>query len=92
MLHHTPAPWIVTHGDALAIADAEGNHLACLSWGRGSVSMKIETEANEANACLMAAAPELLEALRDTKTQIQEQFGDNWDYSQIDAAIAKASK
>lgn len=64
MTQHTPAPWaLAERSDALAIVDAKGNRLACLSYGRGSVSMKIESDANNANARLIISAPELLAAL-----------------------------
>ncbi|NIH23429.1 hypothetical protein HBM99_13875 [Providencia heimbachae] len=52
---HTPAPWINVGG----WVDAENNGIIC---SLSAVSMKPE-DVDEANANLIAAAPELLEAL-----------------------------
>jgi hypothetical protein len=63
---HSPGPWAIrtqpVEGTRVEVTDAEGHWVAdARAWnGRGP---KIATQ--EANAHLIAAAPELLEALRE---------------------------
>lgn len=91
---HTPGPWTVaSRSDAAAIVDGHGNRLACLSYGRKSVSMKIESDATNANARLIAAAPDLLAALKScrrvmTDNGIRIMVGDT---DIVTAAIDKAT-
>lgn len=82
----TPAPWINVGG----WVDAEGNGIIC---SLSAVSMKPE-DVDEANANLIAAAPELLEALIELTESAKEAIDGLGDLSDaIDtakAAIAKA--
>lgn len=64
-MEHTPAPWTVNplEGDdtpMVLIVDSNGN-LICSTEGQGD-----DLTHTEANANLIAAAPELLEALEDS--------------------------
>ena len=53
-MKHSPGPWTrPVHG---VIADAKGITVADLTW--------VTTEHDEANACLIAAAPDLLAACK----------------------------
>jgi len=105
-MNHTPGPW--KHN---AIPSRQGDplkfSLACAVWAndvpvcttRFGVGKWLETDAQtqDANARLIAAAPDLLEAckrlLAGEATLTGESAGDveNWNaYRQIEAAVAKA--
>jgi len=51
-----------------------------------------EEERQAANACLIAAAPELLEGLRDAVADLKVIYGTTWtgQFAKAEAAIAKA--
>ena len=90
---HTPGPWAITRNvSTLSIVPQSAEMpdikptLATISkWPREAVNE------SEANARLMAAAPELLEALIDLlyQAKLSEQEG-GWDFQQAINAIAKA--
>lgn len=62
-MKHTPGPWRV---DGHAIRDANGVlKLASASYGQQACSMRIEAEERQANLQLMAAGPDLLDALKE---------------------------
>ena len=102
---HTPGPWhvdpnfpiIVWSEDTMRICDIRGwGHLT----GIGALALP-EEEASaiqDANARLIAAAPELLEALKHARNQMKrsgfcfemDDINDCDGYRSIDAAIAKA--
>lgn len=84
---HTPAPWEcngdLVHKDGFQIAIVEAHY-------------EDYVELQQANACLIAAAPELLKALQHIQRCIPlggfAQIHHNSDtWAQIDAAIAKAT-
>lgn len=61
MSAHTPGPWL--REDTTVYVLDEGN---CNRWWVGvQTSGRCSTEEREANACLIAAAPELLKSLKD---------------------------
>ena len=63
---HTPGPWAARrmHTGGFDIMDPRNRDVVTV-YGGG-----VETESREANARLIAAAPDLLEALRQTTAQI----------------------
>lgn len=99
-LSHTPGPWVVeSFGSPRVIAtDHKGPFPVCdvRGWGHltgkghGALGLSYEEGAaiQDANARLIAAAPEMLAALLDIvqRNEIQHWF----DVSQAKAAIAKA--
>jgi len=89
MAKWTPGPWELSydHGSTRDVISTKGSLPICtmrLSW--------ITHEQYAANALLVAAAPELVEALKEARAII-EQFGCEIDTAallKIDAALAKA--
>lgn len=93
---HTPGPWLVDPNYVGDIITSDGVDLAT-TWHEGNAgnsaiiadSVGADYEQMQANAILMAAAPDLLEALRN--------FTDGRDLSYVDAleaaraAITKAT-
>ena len=96
---HTPGPWAVDENDHQWItADCDGLIVAEIPYGEGEETDR-HHEINDANARLIAAAPELLEALRDMVRINQNKEGyfrghshaeSGSVYEQARAAIAKA--
>ena len=93
---HTPGPWHVgTNGDACAV-----NHAVCSGpiviakvYGKGYPTGKGWHPESEADAMLMAAAPELLEALEFAYLNLSDLKSTKDDDSvdkKIRAALAKA--
>ena len=83
MTKHTPGPWILHMGfdETYTISDTGGceiGHIYCESMGDGE---------HEANARLIAAAPELLEAAKAVAKWLGRDI-DDWD--SLRTAIAKA--
>ena len=77
MNKHTPGPW--THEGQGDITGIEDN-----GFGRGpvdvcSVYLRTVEGRHEANACLIAAAPDLLEA-----AQLALQIAESWIHDQLD--------
>lgn len=89
---HTPGPWII--GPAHGIFTASGETFICnYSLGRASSPyVKIRHE-EAANAKLIAAAPELLEALIDILPYLKAENtnGNHW-VSMVEQAIKKATE
>ena len=86
MTNHTPGPWFVDQQGAPTIRRADGAVISGVP-------------SNYADACLIAAAPDLLEALKAAAKHIHDeiwQFGARADSADtntlkaINAAIAKA--
>lgn len=80
---HTPGPWV-----------ADGSEITTATWVCGADGKRICTMrpsfADWSNARLIAAAPELLEALKDLVARIDE-YGSPISASFARAAIAKAT-
>ena len=85
MSAHTPGPWV---------AKQPAKILGCNTYGQAYVHAKDVTIActlggdQTANACLIAAAPELLEALEEVYRVLSEHpayMGDEATHEQIDA-------
>jgi hypothetical protein len=93
---HTPEPWTADLLLALTLGDHQDSHWRIHSEQRDPRSIYVadlpgsggpEGE-TEANARLIAAAPELLDALKEVRDYMREGRGGFW--IRVDAAIAKA--
>lgn len=88
---HTPGPWVASHNSwETSTVYADGRVVAeCLIDADVSEENQHELEPiKEANARLIAAAPELLEALQEV-IAISDRKHDAWDKAK--AAIARAT-
>jgi len=95
---HTPAPWKVisdpSHYDTLSTVIAGDSRDTGTRRGAPAWQMQVEVggfaefREQEANARLIAAAPDMLEAL---KTAVAYPLTDDW-YQQANDAIAKATR
>ena len=56
MSQHTIGPWTINQGRRVTLQDSEGGEIATIAQG---------VDANPADATLIAAAPDLLEAIRE---------------------------
>lgn len=85
---HTKGPWkAFTKNGVVAVMNA--NNKEIIHWS-GFDASEFSDPTNEANAHLIAAAPELLEALKEAVHALKE-FEDCSSYMvQFDAAITKA--
>ena len=80
---HTPGPWKTQMHislDRMEIRDANGRRIA-----ECAMVFPMSAKTHDANARLIAAAPELLEALQEIVTAAD---GEGW--SQLDAGFTKA--
>lgn len=97
---HTPGPWALEQEEVWAITGPDQGRLATLNWLKGVFPRQGRRNADEVrgNAHLIAAAPELLEALEEMFDLFCGDgcMRENWDAhfvnakSQARAAIAKA--
>jgi hypothetical protein len=98
---HTPGPWshdyrkTVRNGMAHEVFDGTGELIATVAWYPVKLNDTTTTTNREANARLIAAAPDLLEALIDARSQLEvyerEATGEAYNDLEINAAIAKAT-
>jgi hypothetical protein len=80
-MKHTPGPWTVKSDRiSIQVAAADDDVSICELWRRGNHELEL------ANANLMAAAPDLLEALED----LVDEYGVAVSTEKVKAAIAKA--
>ena len=87
MSKHTPGPWI-QRGERV---DAQRNHV-CGGVNQESVlALSRPPEERLANARLIAAAPEMLEALQAVWSDLESWDVDNEVSQRVRAAIAKAT-
>ena len=63
MKHHTPAPWHVSNDDVYYYRVFDDKHYCIASCGKEKI--------DKANACVIAAGPELLEALEYALTFLE---------------------
>ena len=91
---HTPRPWFYDgeNMDSEAAASYGGNGYEIFTRdAQGEVDIPIAGEViEEADARLIAAAPELLEALNDLVEHTEEFDGHGWQTEKARAAIQKA--
>ena len=95
---HTPSPWWVDdfgNGDVRVVVDPVKGMPPPICDGRTFVCKLYQQDERgidaKANARLIAAAPELLEALQAIMEDIDSEFGTDYDYNKARAAIAKAT-
>ena len=81
---HTPGPWATSHD---AVPD---HHTQVTVYSEGSGERVATVFQTEANARLIAAAPELLEACEEIKEWLMY-IGSKVTFVHLDAAIAKAT-
>lgn len=77
MSKHTPGPWFIEQTTVYALNKERiqvNRFTASIDRGWGDDGKRIEQQEVEANAKLIAAAPELLEALQDLADDIAERF------------------
>ena len=82
---HTPGPWFYERDFDYYLIETEDGHAV--------VTGKDNTEGNEADYRLIAAAPDLLEALRDMVALVRDvapQYAESTVAANARAAIAKA--
>jgi hypothetical protein len=85
MNKHTPGPWAVSDISRDMIYDLNGELLALIIDGESD-------ETKLANACLIAAAPDLLEALKESlKEFLFDCYDDHPSAKRWRTAIAKAT-
>lgn len=97
-IKHTPGPWIVTHDGRLIEAEYREGYVASVSFYDSQFCGPEDEAEAAANAFLIAAAPELLEALKAARSAwlAEANSGDGVNeeqepiLAQVDAAIAKA--
>ena len=79
MIKHTPGPWHVSNGVQIRSA----KHQICKVW-------MMRNGEDNANARLIAAAPDMLAALKDCREALRRS-GAAGELAVVDAAIAKAT-
>ena len=86
---HTPGPWVAREYDGRIYIDTIEGLFRPGYMATGVLSF--DARGNEANARLIAAAPELLEALIDMVESVGAADPGVYDLDQARAAIAKAT-
>jgi hypothetical protein len=81
---HTPGPWVINDQVDMLFIEADGAPVASVEVGEGPE----EAEGAEADARLIAAAPDLLAELEDVLSAIQDDG--EIDADSVRASIAKA--
>lgn len=92
---HTPGPWHITFGDhkhgqsfgGYWQIDAEYDAVACNQFCMAGAR---DPDVGKANACLIAAAPEMLAALNDAESILSMLEDDGEAIKSIRSVIAKA--
>ena len=94
---HTPAPWTVRDGHEhsedcpLNVWATDGRIVAAVV-GMGDYLLEPATEEGQANARLIAAAPDLLAALRDLLAGMEQHGAEKWMPHRMDRARAAITK
>lgn len=86
----TPGPWVIDEWSMTGI-NSESKHVALVNYSHHGLPNDVYGDEHEANANLIAAAPELLSELirlRNIVASYKQDSGDNLDIT--DAVIAKA--
>lgn len=94
-MKHTPGPWHYrTHDGSIGSIDAADGTAVAQAFQVNPISVDLTQASRVANAKLIAAAPELLEALKEALPWIGGLANENRSvqavYESIRAAIAKA--
>lgn len=79
---HTPGPWMYTGAGAIkrdytAIGCTDGETIAS-AWGHSNSGFFVSEEEKEANARLIAAAPEMLVALEKLASNAEQSAFEDW--------------
>jgi hypothetical protein len=86
MLNHTPRPWQVIHGkstyERFGVEDGEGYRVCNVP------NFSHRREENEANARLIAAAPDLLDIGTRLMVQLERAHDNGWGYVDPTGAVA----
>jgi len=94
MGEHTPGPWEAEFGESVHVLDHERGRICTVNWLRGphgSFGRRTDAE-GEANARLIAAAPEMLRALIECLSELEgARFYSLPAQRMARAAIAKAT-
>jgi hypothetical protein len=87
MSKHTPGPWKIEHDYKPYVINAGAGHTICAITGTAAIRPEAE-----ANARLIAAAPEMLEALKLVRESgLADEYGASAVEDAINAAIKKAT-
>lgn len=91
---HTPGPWTIEQWSAMQLEVAHGNLVVCGKDGKANAFLIGTEKQQSANARLIAAAPELLEAMKSVKVLMDEREPEHQEelqlYDRILKIIAKA--
>jgi hypothetical protein len=95
-MSHTPGPWMIADGSqyrVLSVArDESGDITRCVYICDTANNAKTRTPENKANARLIAAAPELLESLRNVLEDMHAEWSmHGGTHQMVREAIAKAT-
>lgn len=101
-LKHTPGPWLTEPGDTMIGIRAESQQgFYRVADVGGEPYWKKFTPTDEANACLIAAAPDMLAALKNAMASADEDLKQHKSgrtddcakaYAMCEAAVAKATQ
>jgi hypothetical protein len=92
MSKHTPGPWHQVGAWVEVAGDDTPDICTCNPEAIGQVHLKWDWETVQANARLIAAAPDMLVALRDCIDALEIHAPDSWVLTQARAVSAKATR
>jgi hypothetical protein len=88
MTKHTPGPWLLDDNETVVYVRLEGGQEPAICGTDGSDIAPLPDSQCIANARLIAAAPEMLEALKHAESACSSIVGpDEWPRKEIRAAI-----
>ncbi len=90
---HTPGPWTIRYTTNIfgPRLNGDGVRLVANTGGYSSNVDDSVDDVNKANAYLIAAAPDLLTALKGIRSTLDD-FLEDYELSVVDAVIAKAER
>jgi len=88
-MKHTPGPWTLEYDYSLVMPAKDGNHIVT---GGPIGPDESSREEKRANARLIAAAPELLQALQDMLDMTRFQYKEMATYKYAQEIITKATQ
>lgn len=92
MNKHTPGPWIVTDSGVfdrcgrIIVPEIKAHDVKDAAFSSGAV-LKAQDDGGESNANLIAAAPDLLEALEGLLTAVSEHYTEDLNMDVVEAII-----
>ena len=89
---HTPGPWVVSSSVIVVALSDPGCKMITNTMPIGVESLNVPFEECEANAHLIAAAPDLLAACKRMKSRLETGRPAHGDLAVVDAAIDKAEE